>query len=142
MTRAFLALALAGWLCAQQAPPKPPPPEPPEEDESLIEKEYAFNPLQAAKELEVGNYYFKRGSFPAAAKRFDEATKWNPQFAEAYYRLGEAREKVASALKGDAVAAKRTSELASARAAYAKFLEVAPEDRRAATVKKKLDAWK
>ena len=33
---------------------------PPEEDESLIPKEYSFNPLQASKELRVGNYYLKQ----------------------------------------------------------------------------------
>jgi hypothetical protein len=39
---------------------------PPEEDESLVPKEYSFNPLQASKEMRIGNYYFKRGKFRAA----------------------------------------------------------------------------
>src|SRR3974390_1098881 len=66
---------------------------PKEEDENLTTKEYAFNPLQAESELRVGNYYFKKGSYRAAAMRFREATKWNQGFGEAWLRLGEAAEK-------------------------------------------------
>ncbi len=142
MTRAWLLLALAATLAAQDPKPKPPPPEPPEEDASLIEKEYAFNPLQAAKEYEVGNYYLKRGSFPAAARRYEEATKWNPQYADAHFRLGETLEKIGSSFKGEKAAATRASWMAKARAAYAKFLEVAPDDRRSPALKRRLDAWK
>ena len=56
-------------------------------------KEYAFNPLQAQKEIRTGNYYFKKGSYRAAAGRFEEATKWNGGEPEAWLRLGEAEEK-------------------------------------------------
>ena len=52
--------------------------EPPEEDVTAKPKVYAFNPLQATKEVQIGNYYFKKGSWNAAAMRFREATKWNP----------------------------------------------------------------
>ena len=61
--RWILPLAFALLASAQQAPQKkeskPAPQQeqaPPEEDESLVPKEYSFNPLQAAKELRVGNY--------------------------------------------------------------------------------------
>ena len=54
---------------------------PPEEDKSIAVKEYAFNPLQAQKEIRTGNYYFKKGAFRAAAGRFEEATKWNERRA-------------------------------------------------------------
>ncbi len=139
MTRAFLATLLAAWVCAAQ-PPKPQ--EPPEEDESLIPKEYSFNPLQAAREIQVGNFYFKKGSFRAAAQRFEEATRWNPQAAEAFLRLAEARERLGVDLRGPAAPAGREKEMAAARMAYEKFLEAAPEDKRAASVRKKLAAWK
>lgn len=103
------------------------PQEPPEEDETLTaKKEYAFNPLQAEKELKIGAYYFKRGSYRAAAGRFREATRWNPEYAEAHFRLGEAQEKLKNA--------------AAAREAYSKFLEIAPKDKRADEVRKKLAA--
>ena len=32
---------------------------PPEEDTSIAVKNYAFNPVQARKEVRTGNYYFK-----------------------------------------------------------------------------------
>src|SRR5258705_12793277 len=98
--RWILLLIFAAVASAQQAPPgkdsKPAEPQeqaPPEEDESLVPKEYSFNPLQAAKELKVGNYYLKRGKYRAAAHRFQEATKWDGTLAEAYPRLGEGSEK-------------------------------------------------
>jgi tetratricopeptide (TPR) repeat protein len=123
---------IGGVLWAQQpAHPKhkeaPKQQEPPEEDETLQPKEeYAFNPLQAEKEMKVGEFYFKKGSFKAAAGRFLEATKWNPTLAEAYFKLGEAQEKL--------------RDQQDARKAYAKFLELAPTDKRAEAVKKKLEA--
>lgn len=98
--------------------------EPPEEDEALIQKEYSFNPIQAQKELEIGNYYFKRGSYRAAAGRFREATKWNENYAEAYFRLGEACQKL--------------KDSAGARSAYEKFLKLEPDSKRAAQVRKLL----
>lgn len=117
------SILLSGILAGQ--PQKPPQPqEPPEEDEALTVKEYSFNPLQAEKELKIGNFYFKKGSYRAAARRFQEATKWNPGLAEAYFRLAETQEKL--------------KDQPAARQAYAKFLELAPEDKRASEVKKKL----
>lgn len=113
---------LAALCCWAQEPPKPA--EPPEEDESLAPREYAFNPLQAEKELKVGNFYFKKGNYRAAAARFEEATRWNPGYAEAYLRLGEAREKL--------------KDTAGAQKAFEKFLELEPDGRRAAEVRKKL----
>jgi tetratricopeptide (TPR) repeat protein len=120
---------LCGALGAQQAPPKEQAPAkeqaPPEEDETLQpKKEYAFNPLQAEKEVQIGGFYFKKGSYKAAANRFLEATKWNPGLAEAYFRLGEAEEKL--------------RDKKAAHEAWAKFLELAPGDKRAEEVKKKL----
>lgn len=114
---------LSGTLWAQR--PKPPQPqEPPEEDEALAVKEYSFNPLQAEKELKIGNFYFKKGKYKAAARRFEEATKWNPGGAEAYLRLGEAREKL--------------NDPKGAREAFAKFIDLVPDDKRAPQIKKKL----
>lgn len=121
---------VCGVLCAQQqAPPKQPPAPaeqaPPEEDEAITPpKEYSFNPLQAEKELRIGNYYFKKGSYKAAANRFRESVKWNSGFAEAYLRLGDAEVKL------------RDSK--TAREAYAKFVELAPDDKRAQALKKKI----
>ena len=106
--------------------PKPPvvEVEPPEEDERAKPKEYAFNPLQAEKELRIGNFYWKKKSYKAAALRYEEATKWNPGDAEAWFRLGEAREKL--------------KQSAEARAAYEQFLKLAQDDKRTPDVKKRV----
>jgi tetratricopeptide (TPR) repeat protein len=131
----ILSLLLAGCVWPQQdkalkskpqeqAQPEVQEQEPPEEDENLKPKEYTFNPLEAEKNLKVGNYYFKKGNYKGALNRFREATKWNPNYAEAYLRLGESEE--------------RLKDGKAAHEAYAKFLELAPESKEAASVRKKL----
>ena len=121
----------------QQIPPPPPPPPasstaplpppedlPPEEDESVAPEHYSFNPIECDRNIKVGMYYMHKGSFRAAAVRFDAASKWNPTSAEAFLRLGEAREKL--------------KDKAKARLAYEKVLQVAPDSRQAHEAKKKL----
>ena len=105
-----------------QAPPEEQ--EPPEEDVTMKPKEYTFNPLQAEKELKIGDYYFKKGSYRAAAGRFEEATKWNPGMADAYFKLGEAKEKM--------------KDKKSARLAFQKYLELEPDGKEAPRAKKAL----
>ncbi len=98
---------------------------PPEEDTSLdVPKTYSFNPLQAEKERKIGEFYFRKGSFKAAANRFREATKWNPGDAEAFLRLGEAEEKL--------------NDARAAREAFTKYLELDPKGKQAPGIKKKL----
>lgn len=123
MLALILALLCASFLAAQEQR-ETAYQEPPEEDEELIEKEYSFNPLQASKEMRIGNFYLRKGSYRAAALRFLEATKWDPNLAQAFLRLGEAREK----LKDDK----------GAKEAYEKFLELAPDAREAAAVRRKI----
>ena len=127
----ILKIPVLTWcLIPAYAQEKPKPPqqqqqqEPPEEDEVLKEKEYSFNPLQAEKEITIGNFYFKKRSYKAAALRFEEATKWNPSSGEAFLRLGEAQEKMRQPDK--------------AMESFAKFLEVAPDHKRAAEIQKKI----
>jgi tetratricopeptide (TPR) repeat protein len=99
---------------------------PPEEDKSLAVQVYGFNPLQAQKEISVGNQYFKKGSFRAAAGRFEEATKWNSGEPEAWLRLGEAEEKL--------------RDTKAAKAAYKKYLELAGTTSKTADeIRKKLE---
>ena len=94
------------------------------EHRMIEQKEYVFNPLQAEKELRTGNFYAKKGNFKAASMRYQEATKWNPGMPEAWLKLGEALEK--------------RKDMKGAREAYAKYLELAPDAKNAALVKKKL----
>jgi tetratricopeptide (TPR) repeat protein len=110
----------------QDRKPQTPPEEqePPEEDVTMKPKEYTFNPLQAEKELKIGDYYFKKGSYRAAAGRFEEATKWNPGMADAYFKLGEAKDKM--------------KDKKSARLAFQKYLELEPDGKEAPRAKKAL----
>jgi tetratricopeptide (TPR) repeat protein len=116
----WAALGSCAW--AQQQTP----PEPPEEDQAVAPKEYAFNPVQAQKELQIGNYYFKKGSYSAARIRYLEATQWNPGYAEAFLRLGETYEKL--------------KDRPGSRKAYEKYLELEPKGKEAAGVRAKLAA--
>ncbi len=102
-------LSLPLW--AQQpaaAPPSTPPSspqarpqaqpqeeEPPEEDQSFKPRTYDFNPLQATKSINVGDYYLKKGSLAAAKGRYKDATLYDPGSAEAFEKLGEVSEKLA-----------------------------------------------
>lgn len=134
VARVFLTLLLALAPAAAQKPAEPAPAEPAkkpqqhaepkEEDESALPRTYEFNPIQAENEIKVGRFYMKRGSFKAAAGRFDEASKWNPQSAEAFKLLGEAREKL--------------KDPKAARAAYEKYLELAPEAKDAADIRRRI----
>ena len=100
--------------------------EPPEEDVALQPKtEYVLNPLQAVKEIRIGNYYFKKGSYKAAMRRYEESVKWDPNSPEGWYKLGEANAKL-----GDDRAA---------RQAWTKYLELEPEGKYAQALKKRLN---
>ena len=141
MVRCFgLLLLCAAAVCAQEKGgdqlkrerPKPPAAAeeqiPPEEDNAVAPTEYSFNPLQAEREIRTGNFYFKKGSFRAAASRFREATKWNDGASEAWLRLGEAEEKL--------------KDRKAAREAYEKFLALAADAREAPDVRKRLSKLK
>jgi tetratricopeptide (TPR) repeat protein len=150
MSRLFLALILIGLAPAfaqgsppQQTPPANPgelqkqhPPQktsdkdaaPPEEDTSIGTTTYSFNPLQAKKDIEIGNEYAKKHSYRAAANRFLSATKYNDGDAEAWLRLGEMEEKL--------------RDKSAARDAYAKYVELASDAKNAAEIKKRMDKLK
>ncbi len=150
----YAPLAFAALTRAQQLPPQEPdspapnqsgsqPPKgtdslPPQEGQSsqyqlppaddkakAPAEEYAFNPVKSKKAVEIGEFYFKKGDFRAAAGRFQEATKWNDSNGQAWLRLGDAEEKM--------------NDAKSARAAWTKYLQLAPQAKNAAEVKKKLE---
>jgi len=101
---------------------------PPEEDKSLSVPEYGFNPVAAQKEIRTGNYYFKKGSYRAAAGRYAEATKWNSGEPEAWLRLGEAQEKL--------------HDKKAAAEAYQKYLDLATDAKNADEIRKKVDKFR
>ncbi|MCB1022332.1 MAG: hypothetical protein KDC27_20550, partial [Acidobacteria bacterium] len=71
---------LAAWPMAAQElnkRPEPPPQTQPmrDEDEDVLpQTEYAFNPIQAKKDMKIGDFYSKKGNHRAAAARYLEAT--------------------------------------------------------------------
>jgi tetratricopeptide (TPR) repeat protein len=101
---------------------------PPDEDKASVKEQYAFNPVQSTKDVTVGEEYFKKGNFRAAAARFLDATKWNDGNAQAWLRLGDAQAKM--------------NDSKAAREAWEKYLQLAPEAKNAAEVKKKLEKLK
>ena len=117
----FLLVSLASTALPQTAEQ-----EPPEEDVALQPKtEYVLNPLQAIKEIRVGDYYLKKGSYKAALRRYEESLKWDPNSGEAWYKLGETHAKM-----GDTKAA---------REAWTKYLELEPDGKNASAAKKRLN---
>ncbi len=100
---------------------------PPEEDESVKPKIYPLDPLEAERNIKVGNFYMhqkKTAGYRAAAGRFEDATKYNPNSAEAFFRLGEAEEKLKN---GD-----------RAKLAFQRVIRIAPDSKLAKEAKKKL----
>ena len=84
-----------------------------------------WDPLRAEKDLEVGQYYMKKGDLDAAIDRFEDAAAAKPGLAIPYRYLGEAHEK-----KGQ----KR-----EAIKSYTRYLDLYPHAEDAAKVRKKID---
>ena len=115
-------MLLASGLRAQQNPP-----EPPEEDEGLKGQEYALNPVQAKREFNAGNFYWKKGSYRAAALRYREASRWDPGFAEAFLKWGESAEK--------------QKDYVSAREGFTKYFPLAEDKKEVEDIKKRMAKW-
>lgn len=150
MTRAwwsaFVLVFLPVWLCfsqsnnnspqqnqskiAQQPGSQQTPSDeavPPEEDESVAPKVYPLDPLESDRNIRVGDFYMHQGKaagYRAALGRYEDATKYNPSSAEAFFKLGEAEEKLKNK---DA-----------ARAAFERVIQLAPDSKLARESKKKL----
>ncbi len=101
---------------------------PPEEDTTIGTTTYSFNPLQAKKDIDAGNFYAKKHDFRAAANRYTSATKYNDGDAEAWLKLAETRE--------------RLKDKKAAHDAYAKYLEVASDAKNAAEIRKHMEKLK
>jgi len=86
---------------------------PDSEDVTSTSEFRPFNPHKAAKNVEVGDYYFSQKNFKAAISRYQEALEWKPNDAIATYRLAVAFEK-----DGDAKDAAQN---------YQAYLKILPE---------------
>jgi TolA-binding protein len=129
----FLLIGLGAPLAAgpssqtnqkQHAQPPPDESNPPEEDESLIPEKLPFDPLAAERSIHVGDFYMHKGNARAALKRYEEASKYNPSSPDAFFKIGEAEEKLKD---GDA-----------ASLAFQKVIHLAPKTKLAEEARKKI----
>jgi tetratricopeptide (TPR) repeat protein len=51
------------------------------------------DPAKAKEHLEIGDFYYKRDNYKAAAERYRDAIKYNPKWIEPYERLIRVLEK-------------------------------------------------
>ena len=84
-----------------------------------------WDPLRAEKDLEVGQYYMKRGDVDAAIDRFQDATTAKPGYAVPFRFLAEAQEK--KGLKKQAIKS------------YQRYLDLYPHAADGDKVRKKLE---
>jgi tetratricopeptide (TPR) repeat protein len=85
----------------------------------------AWDPLRAEKDLEVGQYYMKRGDVDAAIDRFEDAIAAKPGYAIPFRFLAEAQEK--RGLKKQAVKS------------YQRYLDLYPHAEDGDKVRKKIE---
>jgi tetratricopeptide (TPR) repeat protein len=52
-----------------------------------------WNPMKAMKDIEVGDFYYKKENYEAAVSRYREALEFKPHDAEATFKLAEALNK-------------------------------------------------
>jgi tetratricopeptide (TPR) repeat protein len=135
------ALALCGVLVRAQEPPQQPdnPPDaapPPSAKKTSPKKnkdnaaesapdQPAWDPLRAEKDLEVGQYYMRKGDVDAAIDRFQDATLAKPGYAVPFRFLGEAQEK--KGLKKPAIKS------------YQRYLELYPRAEDADKIRKRIE---
>jgi len=83
-------------------------------DESPDVQEFRpWNPMKALKDVEVGDFYFKRKNYRAALDRYKEALYYKDNDAMASFRLAQCQEKL-----GDK---------SEARKYYEQYLKILPE---------------
>ncbi|WP_187148967.1 tetratricopeptide repeat protein [Candidatus Korobacter versatilis] len=148
---ALLALAFSGAIWAQddakapqnQAPPRsdiesssndtridtsPPKDDATNHPDSNVDdvlEFHPFDPHKAMKDIEVGDYYFKRENYRGALNRYQEALIYKPNDAEATLRVARTQEKL--------------KEVEDARDNYAAYLKIIHEGKDADEARKAIE---
>jgi len=138
---AALALLFPAWRGSAQNPPQdspakpadappPPPAKPPAKQKKDNATQNApeqptWDPLRAEKDLEVGQFYMRKGDVDAAIDRFQDATIAKPGYAVPFRYLAEAQEK--KGLKKQAIKS------------YQRYLDLYPHAEDGNKVRKKID---
>jgi tetratricopeptide (TPR) repeat protein len=139
MAAVMASVGLAGLAAQDPATPeKPPdaPPAAPSEKKPLPKKnkdnatesapdQPTWDPQRAEKDIEVGQYYMKKGDVDAAIDRFQDATVAKPGYAVPFKFLGEAQEK--KGMKKPAIKS------------YQRYLELYPKAEDAEKIKKRIE---
>lgn len=68
-------------------------PSPPQAGEVEVIEMKPYNPHQAEKDVQVGDFYYKRGNYKAAVSRYDEALQLRPGSPSTTFKLADAYEK-------------------------------------------------
>jgi tetratricopeptide (TPR) repeat protein len=87
-----------------------------------------WNPMKAMKDVEVGDFYYKKENYRAAISRYREALEYKPRDAEATFKLAEALGK-----SGDTAGAKEN---------YEEYLKILPNGPYAKKAKEGLERLK
>ncbi len=87
-----------------------------------VQELHPWDPHKAAKDIEVGDFYFKRKNYRAALERYKEALIYKPNDAIANFRLAECSEK--------------TGNPADAVTHYQEYLKILPQGPFAADAQK------
>jgi tetratricopeptide (TPR) repeat protein len=90
-----------------------------------ISEFHTWDPHKAAKDIEVGNFYFRRGNYKAAEDRFREALSYKQNDAVATFRLAESLEKLGI--------------FDDARAEYESYLKILPHGPEAERAQKAIE---
>jgi tetratricopeptide (TPR) repeat protein len=92
---------------------------------SDVSEMHPWDPHRALKNVEVGDFYFKRKNYKGAAARYKEALTYKPDDAEATFKLAESLEKL--------------NQPQEARRQYESYLKILPHGPHAEECKKALD---
>jgi tetratricopeptide (TPR) repeat protein len=98
---------------------------PDSEDLSSTTELKPWNPHRAMKNIEVGDFYMKKGNYRAAISRYREALEWKPRDATATFKLAQALDK--------------TEQRSAAAEQYQAYLKILPRGVYAEDCKKALE---
>jgi tetratricopeptide (TPR) repeat protein len=93
-----------------------------------ISEFHSWDPHQASKEVEVGDFYYKRGNYRAAESRYREALSYKQNDAVATFRLAQCLEKLGL--------------LDDARSEYESYLKILPHGPEAERAEKIIERLK
>ena len=124
----FLLAALSVSCLSGQArsPQNPPKPRPNSDNATQNAPDQpTWDPLRAEKDIEVGQYYMRKGDVDAAIDRFQDATLAKPGYAIPFRYLGEAQER--KGLKREAIKS------------YTRYLDLYPHAEDKFKIEKKIE---